>query len=268
MIPSASSAASCGRVEREGAGERDGGLALGLDPLADDPLDDAARRGDPVVLPGLPPLEGRQRGEVPLNQRFDCLQVEAPGEDEREVARVREAVLVEGERPIEVHLVDHCRRHRARPDVVLRHGGVEGLLEHEFWAGLLMGQHHLRLCRDRGDRGGVCARLSERQVDELEHRFQVLGRRAPAQPFVGVVDEGRDGHGFAGQSVPELDDVERPDAPGGDHLGGRPRRHEVLVAGERSAAGLVARKITPSSLKVVGIRTTFRPFESSHSVRP
>ena len=61
-------------------------------------LDDAGRRRDAEVAPGLVRVRRRQAGDVGFDQRLDRLGREAADEDEREVARVGEARLVERQR--------------------------------------------------------------------------------------------------------------------------------------------------------------------------
>ena len=92
-------------VVLERPGEDDRHLALRRDALLDRLLDDARRRRDAEVAPGLVRARRRQAGDVGFDERLDGLRREAADEDEREVARVGEARLVERQRLLEIPLV-------------------------------------------------------------------------------------------------------------------------------------------------------------------
>src|SRR5436190_240699 len=76
--------------------ERDADLALGLDALSHLLLDDAGRRMWADIPHGLLSVERRQARQIALHERPHRRDVEAADEDEREAARIGEAVLVEG----------------------------------------------------------------------------------------------------------------------------------------------------------------------------
>ena len=72
-------------------------------------------------------MERRQAGQITFDQRLHGREIEAPDEDEREVARIGEAVFVEGERFVEIHLIDARGGHRLRSEMVLAQCRVERL---------------------------------------------------------------------------------------------------------------------------------------------
>ena len=94
--------------------EHDADLAPGCDAAPHLLLDDARWRTHADVLRDFVPVERRKARQVALDQRLHGREIEAPHEDEGEVARIGEAVLVEGERLVEVHLRDARRRQRLR----------------------------------------------------------------------------------------------------------------------------------------------------------
>src|SRR5262245_66395665 len=85
-------------------------FAFRRDALFDHLLDDAGRRRDAEVAPGVVRVPRRKAGDVGFDQRTDRIGREAADEDEREVAGVREARLVECQRFPEIPLIDGCRR--------------------------------------------------------------------------------------------------------------------------------------------------------------
>jgi len=100
----------------ERPGEHDADLALGRVPLRDFLLHHARRRTDSNVSACFLPVEGRQAGKIPLDERFDRREVEAADKDEREVAGIAETLLVEAQRLIEIHLSDQLRAQRRAQD--------------------------------------------------------------------------------------------------------------------------------------------------------
>ena len=202
-------------VVLERPGEDDRHLALRRDALLHRPFDDPGRRRDAEVPPGLVRVGRRQAREVGLDERLDGLRREAADEDEREVARVGEARLVERQRLREIPLVHGCRRLRLPPRAVLAEDGVDGLVEHDVRARHLVREQPLGLRRHRGERGRVGARLREPQVQELEHRLEILRRAAALHALVELVDERPDRDGLAGQDLVEHHGVEPPDASRG-----------------------------------------------------
>ena len=77
------------------------------------------------------------------------------------------------------------------------------LVEHDVRARHLVRQQRLRLRRHRGERGRIGARLREPQVQQLEHRLEILRRAAAAHALVDLVDERRDGDRLAGEHLVE-----------------------------------------------------------------
>ena len=178
-----------------------------------------------------------QRAEIPLDERLHRRQIEAADEDEREVARIGEAILVERERLVEIHLIDHLRRHHARARVVLGQRRLQRLAEREFRRHRLLLEPGLQLRRHHAEHRGIGPRLRERQVDQLEHRFQILARAAARQPFIQLADDRPDGRGLPGERLAQIDGAELADAAGDDRMRGGAGRDEVLIARERGAAG-------------------------------
>src|SRR5437899_2034667 len=117
-------------VVLERPAEHDADLAPGGDAALHLLLDDARWRMYADVLRSLVPVKGRKAPQVALYERLHGCEIEAPDEDEGEAARIGEAILVEGERLVEAHLREACRRERLRPQVVLAQCGIEGLVEH------------------------------------------------------------------------------------------------------------------------------------------
>ena len=153
---------------------------FGAMPFSNGLFDHAGRRGDAEVAPGLLRAGRRQAGDVGLDERLDRVGREAADEDEREVAGVGEARLVERQRLRQVPLVHRRRRLGLAPRAVAAERRVDRLVEHDVGAGELVGEQPARLRRHRGERGRVGARLREPQVDQLEHRLEILRRAAAA----------------------------------------------------------------------------------------
>ena len=99
--------------EREDAGWQK--PTLGGDRLLDDPL----RWPNADVLRAFLSIERRQAAEISLDEWLQSRHIEAADEHEREVARVREAVLVERQRLFDINLADHLGREPAGAHVVL-----------------------------------------------------------------------------------------------------------------------------------------------------
>ena len=97
------------------------------------------------------PVDRRQAADVPLDERLDRREIEAADEDEREVTRVRKAVLVERQRLGQIHPIDERRSERPRPHVVLREGRGERSLERGLRQSLLVGRQNLELRRKHGE---------------------------------------------------------------------------------------------------------------------
>jgi hypothetical protein len=81
------------------------------------------------VAPLLLAVLGGQAGQIRLDERLELVLVDVAHEDEGEVAGVGEALLVDGERLVEVDLVDELGRHRLAAQVVLRHQHLHVLEE-------------------------------------------------------------------------------------------------------------------------------------------
>src|SRR5262249_40140446 len=92
----------------EWSGKHERYFAFWCDALFYSLLDDAGRRRDAKVAPGLVRLCRRQAGKVGFDQRTDLIGREAADEDEREIAGVRETRLVERQRFREIPLIDGC----------------------------------------------------------------------------------------------------------------------------------------------------------------
>ena len=121
--------------------------------------------------------------------------------------------------------------------MVLIERRVERIGEHERRRRGLVRQDRLHLRGLRRHRRRVGAGLREPQIDQLEHRLQVLARAAAAQPFLELADEWIGRGDLAGHHLPEIEDAELADAAGGDELRRGAGRDVILVARERGAAG-------------------------------
>ena len=144
----------------------------------------------PTSRPASLPMKRGQAAQVLLDERLDRREIEAADENEREIARVREAVLVERQRLVQVHLRDLIRRHRPRAQVILRDGRVQRVFECGVGQRLAVRQRGGQLARRRAKRFRIGARLRERQVDQLKHRFEIAPQRPAAQPLVHLIDVG------------------------------------------------------------------------------
>src|SRR4029434_10699551 len=116
----------------EWSGKHERYFAFRRDALFDRLLDDAGRRRDAEVAPGLVRVRRRKAGEVGFDQRTDRIGCEAADEDEREVAGVREARLVERQRFLEIPLIDGCRRLGPQSRTVTAKRGEDRLVEHDL----------------------------------------------------------------------------------------------------------------------------------------
>jgi len=221
----------------ERPGVDDGRAALRLESLPHRLLDDALGLLHPRVLPLLDALDRGQRSEIARDQGLHRLEGEAPHEDEGEVARVGEAVVVEGQRLLHVHLVDRFGRHLPGARVVARQRRLQRLREGERGAGLLVCEDRLPLGLVRRESLLVGSGRCERQVNQLEHRLEVLGRGAAAQPLLGVADDRRHARDRAREHLAKIRRAELADAGDRHDLRGRPRRHEVLITRERCSPG-------------------------------
>ena len=126
----------------------------------------------------------------------------------------------------------------------------------------------LRLRGDHAEHRRVRPRLREPQVNQLEHRFQVLARRAALKPFLSSPMNGRADATLPVSILLEIDRAELCQTAARDTCA-------AVQAGMKSASlasdvppGLKARNTISSSLNVVGFSTTFTPLASSHSVMP
>ena len=129
---------------------------------------------NPDVLRRFVPMKSRKAGQVALHERFHRRQIEAADEHEGEVARIGKALLVERERSVEVHLVHVGGLHWPRSKMILRQRRAERIFECRVGQRVLVRQRHLQLFLEDAERHGVGARRREREIDELEHRFEVF----------------------------------------------------------------------------------------------
>ena len=219
-------------VALEWAGEHDADLALRRAALGHHAVDDARGRPDADVAPRFLALECGQAAEVALDERLDRRQIEAADEDEREVAGVGEAVLVERHRFLEAHLRDGVRGQRPRAQVILADRGGEGVLERRFGQRLPVGQRRGQLRGRRAERFGVGARLRERQIDQLEHRFDVPAQRPSVQPLGQLVDTRTHERGLAGELLAQIDGGQLAEPSLRDDLIGRLGGNEIAVRRE------------------------------------
>ena len=184
-----------------------------------------------------PAARRRQAGDVGLDERLDHVRREAADEDEREVARVGEARLVERHRLREVPLIDGRRRLRLTPPMIAAERGRQRPTEHDIRAGHLIREQPLSLRDDRGKRRRIRARLREPQIQQLEHRLEILRRASSSEPFGDLAEVRHDGDGLAREHPVERRVVEPADASRGNHVVGGARRDEVGIARQRRAAG-------------------------------
>src|SRR5262245_284356 len=118
----------------EWSGKHERYFAFRRDTLFDHLLDDAGRRRDAEVAPGLVPVRRRKAREVGFDQRTDRIGRETADEDEREVAGVREARLIERQRFLEIPLIDGCRRLGPQSRTVTTNRGEDRLVEQDLRA--------------------------------------------------------------------------------------------------------------------------------------
>ena len=104
-------------------------------------------------------------------------QVDGSHEDEREVTRVGEAVLVEVDSHAEVELVQDAECEWARALVCLAHGHAERISERGLGAHSSVLQEGRSLRDERLERRVVLSGRREIEPHQLEHRLEVLRRR-------------------------------------------------------------------------------------------
>src|SRR5262249_35907246 len=96
-----------------GTCEVDDRVRLGFDTLVDHTLHLSGRRMATVVAERFLPSGRRERRDVLLHERLELQRVDVAHEDEGESARVRESLLVEGERLLRIHFSERRRRERS-----------------------------------------------------------------------------------------------------------------------------------------------------------
>src|SRR4029077_598663 len=118
-------------------------------------------------------MDGRQRSQITLDEWFDRRQVKAADKDKREVARICKPVLIDGQRFVEVPLIDHLGGLRLSSEMILVSGRGDRIEKRSLRASVLVGEKGLRL--GGLERESVCVGpgLSEPEIDELEHRLQI-----------------------------------------------------------------------------------------------
>ena len=89
----------------------------------------------------------------------------------------------------------------------------------------------------RAKRFGIGARLRERQIDQLKHRFQIATQRPATEPSNISSMSGRTNAVLPASFLLKSIATERAEAAFGDNLIRGFRRNVVLIAGERRAAG-------------------------------
>ena len=148
-------------------------------------------------------------------------------------------------------------------------GGVERLVEHRVRRRRLVGQRHLQLIGQDAEGDGIGSRRGEREIDELEHRLEILAGGAAAEPFLRLADVGPDKRRRAGEDLFQSRVRLRPPRPPCAMTA------SAVSAGMKSASlasevppGLTARNRISSCLNVVGLSTTRTPLDKRHSVMP
>src|SRR5690606_4948890 len=108
----------------------------------------------------------RQARDVLLDERTQLLGCDGPSDQEREVTRVAEAVMKDGEDLVGPGKLRKVRRGGLHPGVAAREDLVERIVN-RGWPVLVA----CDIC-PRLDRGGIQFRRRELQVHQLEHRLE------------------------------------------------------------------------------------------------
>src|ERR1051325_2750835 len=167
--------------------EQDLDPRLGL--LAEHPglLDHAADLANPEVLLLLVAPLRRQARQVGLDQRPEPRRVARTDDDEGEVGRVAEAILVEREGLGGVELVDVGRADRLAPRVAVPQHRLRLDRELDLRVAQPVDQLLPGVLAPHRDRAVVLARRRHAQIDELEHGLEVADRRAGLETMFQLV---------------------------------------------------------------------------------
>ena len=212
-------------------------LGLRLRTLRDRLRLDAVGPADLRILPGLLAALAREAAEVGLDERLRLLEIDVADEHEREVGRVGEAVLVDGNGLVEVDLLDRLEGRGAAPEVVLR------LEERHVLRERALGReaaclHELGLAgAPRLEGVLVLSRRDEREVGHLEEELEIRRRRLTGEALLELADPWAHRRDLAGERLPELHRVEIPEAALRDDRVGDARRVPVGVLHDGRPAG-------------------------------
>ena len=188
-------------------------------------LHDATDQRDARVLLLLLAAVRGEAAEVLLDERLERREIDGTHDHEREVRGIAEPVLVERERAIRVDLLDLRRRRRLAPHVPLEQH--VGRLQLELGLGIaqLILERLRVVSPPHADRVRVLARRRHAQVDELQHRLEVLRGPAAVDALGRLPDARADRHGLARERLPQGLFVEVTDPTERGH-----RRREARVA--------------------------------------
>jgi hypothetical protein len=134
-------------------------------------------------------------------------------------------------------------------EVPLRHDDGHAIAEDRLGPRETVPERTLRPGLPRFDRCIVRTRSGDRQVDELEHRREVPGRRAAPDSFLELSDESPCAGDLPDEGLLQLHLIERPEPSFGQDLtrltGGR-----TGYPGTRAPSGLKPERAISSSLEI------------------
>ncbi len=211
-------------------------LTLRRDALLDGLLHDAGRRRDAEIAPRFTSLGRRQARDVGLDKWLHHVRREAADEDEGEVAGVGEPRLVERQRFRQVPLINGRGCFRLTPPVIAAERGIQCLAEHDIRTGHLIREQALALLDQCGKRRRIPAGRGESQIQQLEHRLQILRRASTGESFADLAEVRHHGDRFAREHAVQRGVVEAAHPSHTNHVIRGTRRDEVGIARQRCAA--------------------------------
>ena len=161
----------------------------------------------------------RQRSDVARQQRQRLVDLERAGHEEREVGGVREALAVEGGHLRAIERLDPLGRERPRRAVPRGIHLGEAVSEDLLRRLLAVGDGRRQLACQQGERLRVVVGRGEVQVEQLQRRFELRGRRAAGNAMRRKRNVGRGRGQLAGQQPLQVERLEAADASQSDVRG-------------------------------------------------
>ena len=120
--------------------------------------------------------------------------------------------------------------------MILSDRRVQCVFERGIRKRLSIGQRGVELPGRSAKGFGIGARLGKRQIDQLEHRFQIAAERPAVQPFVHLFDVRTHDRCLPGELLVQINFAERTEPPFGHDPVSRLGGDVILITGERGAA--------------------------------